>query len=55
MLNLYYADPDDVKIKKLEVSDIAILSLPGNSRRRLTFKPEQAEPFVDCFNIFQWL
>ena len=53
MLNLYYANPDDVKTKILEVGDIVILSLPGNSRRRLTFKPEQGGPFVDCFNIFQ--
>ena len=52
---LYYADPDDVKTKNLEVGDIVILSLPGNSRRRLTFKPEQGGPFVDSFNIFQWL
>ena len=53
LLDLYYADPDDVKTKNLEVGDIVILSLPGNSRRRLTFKPEQGRPFFDSFNIFQ--
>ena len=53
MLNLYYANPDDVKTKILEVGDIVILSLPGNSRRRLTFKPEQGGHFVHSFNIFQ--
>ena len=43
LLNLYYADPDDVKTKNLEVGVIVILSLPGNLRRRLTFKPEQGD------------
>ena len=53
LLNLYYANPNDVKTKNLEIGDIVILSLPGNSRRRLTFKPGQDGPFVYSFNIFQ--
>ena len=53
LLNLYYADPDDVKTTNLEIGDIVILSLPGNSRKKLTFKPEQDGPFVYSFNIFQ--
>ena len=38
--------------KNLEVGDIVILSLPGNLRRRLTFRPEQGGHFVYSFNIF---
>ena len=53
LLNLYYADPNDVKTENLEIGDIVILSLKGNSRQRLTFKPGQAGPFVYSFNIFQ--
>ena len=53
LLNLYYANPDEVKTQNLEIGDIVILSLPGNTRRRLTFKPEQGGPFVYSFNIFQ--
>ena len=53
MLNLYYVDPNDIKTKNFEVGDIVILSLPGNSRRRLTFKPEQGGPLFYSFNIFQ--
>ena len=39
--------------KNLEVGVIVILSLPGNSRKRLAFEPEQGGPFVYSFNIFQ--
>ena len=53
LLNLYYADPDNVKTKDLEIGDIVILSLKGNSRTRMTFKPEQDGPFVYSFNIYQ--
>jgi hypothetical protein len=53
LLNLYYADPDNIKTKDLEIGDIVILSLKGNSRMQLTFKPGQAGPFVYSFNIYQ--
>ena len=38
--------------KNLEVGDIVILSLPGNSRRRLNFKLEPGGSFIYSFNIF---
>ena len=53
LLNLYYADPDNIKTKDLEIGDIVILSLPGSSRRVLSFKEEQGGPFVYSFSIFQ--
>ena len=53
LLNLYYADPNEVKTEDVEIGDIIILSLAQNTQKTLKFKQGEEGPFVYSFNIFQ--
>jgi hypothetical protein len=53
LLNLYYADPKEIKTEDLEIGDIVILSLEKNNQKTLRFKQEEEGPFVYSFNVFQ--
>ena len=52
LLNLYYADPNDIKSKEIEIGDIIILSLQGGDKKTLEFKPDMTGPFAYSFNIY---
>ena len=52
LLNLYYADPANIKTDNLVIGDIVIFNLDEGSQLTLNFKPEQKGPFTYSFNVF---
>ena len=53
LLNLFYADPDSIKTEGLEIGDIIIFSLKGNSEKMFKIKSGQERSFIYYFNILQ--
>ena len=52
LLNLYYADPKDIKTEDLEVGDIVIFNLEGGRKKTLKFREELKGPFAYSFNVY---
>ena len=52
LLNLYYADPNNIKTKEIEIGYIIIFSLKEGDKKTFEFKPEIKGPFAYSFNIY---